>query len=80
MPYSEHHVAILKRRMNALIKVVEYTCFNDTKEFHDYMNWCDENKYDPHAFQGLEHVYALALLGMGKEFNCYQTECRRCQS
>lgn len=56
---------------SALIKVAEYIVDCENNEYDSYVSFCEENGLDPKNIRGKkqrDHVYALALVGLGLEF------------
>jgi hypothetical protein len=54
---------------NALTRIVEYIL---ESEYENYRTYCEENELDARNIRGDvqgRHVYALALIGLGMEFN-----------
>lgn len=55
----------------ALTQVAEYIIDCENGEYDSYVSYCDENELDPKDIRGAgqsDHVYALALIGLGLEF------------
>lgn len=55
----------------ALTQVAEYVLDCENNEYDSYVSFCDENELDPKDIRGAgqsNHVYALALIGLGLDF------------
>lgn len=55
----------------ALAKVAEYVVDCESREYDNYVSFCNENDLNPTNIRGSrqsKHVYALALIGLGLEF------------
>ena len=65
----------------ALTQVAEYIVDCESNEYDSYVTYCEENDLDPKDISGAdqsEHVYALALIGLGAEFPI--EGCRICDT
>jgi len=58
----------VSNKLESLTLVAEHIL---NQEADDYVQWCEENELDPKDINGdmqKSHVYALALIGLGLEF------------
>lgn len=58
-------------QLKAFQRIAEYILDCEGSEYDNYLNYCDELKVDPRDVSGPEqfnHIYALALIGLGYEF------------
>lgn len=66
----------------AMTRVAEYIVDCESGEYDSYVSYCDENELDPKDIRGAgqsDHVYALALIGLGLEFPT-DDACPQCHS
>jgi len=60
-----------KKQLKALTKVADYITDCENSEYDSYVEYCEENELEPSDIHGKEqsnHVYALALIGLGLDF------------
>jgi hypothetical protein len=61
----------VSNKLKALTEVAEYIVGFDSKEYDDYIDWCDSQSLNPSDITGeaqSSHIYALALVGLGLKF------------
>lgn len=64
-------------KQGALTQVAEYIINCENSEYDSYVSYCQENELAPFDIRGLgqsNHVYALALIGLGLEFPCEHSD------
>jgi hypothetical protein len=70
-PSKARLTRVSTERHSALQAVAHYITDCENKEYDSYVSYCDENGLNPEDIHGKEqsnHVYALALIGIGAAF------------
>lgn len=58
-------------KKQAMESIVEYVLTDEQLGYESYVDYCQENEWNPYDIQGEEqrnHVYAQALIAFGRDF------------
>lgn len=80
---AKENVRNMVSKRGALEQVAEYVLDCETGEYDSYVTHCFENELEPFDLRGAgqsEHIYALALIGLGLEFPIDGSVCPQCAS